>query len=223
MTRRILLTLVLALSLTGAAFADPVADAEKTLAVKTFQLKHKEADKVAAMIKPLMSADASVTIQPGTKSISVTDTAENLKAIAAAIGKYDAPAQMVQFSVRLIGATRGEPRMPDELKDVSGQLALLPYKSFDAIGSANVEGREGENGFVDIGNGYRAEFRFGEYDPATDTIRISDFKLGRLQNDQLTPLLKTTLHLKAGQVTIVSAAREPQSARAVMIVFKAKR
>ena len=66
-------------------------------------------------------------------------------------------------------------------------------------------------------------FEGGEYDPATDSVRVSDFKLSRLQGEALTQLMKTSLNLKVGQMTIMSAARDPQSARALMIVFTAKR
>jgi hypothetical protein len=224
-TKQFLLTLILMLSIAGAAFAEPLAADAPALTVKTFQLKHKETDKVAAMIRPLMSAEGSVAIQPGTKSLVVTDRAENLKSIADAVAKYDAPAQLLRLNVRLVAASRAEgtPRVADELKDIAAKLALLRYNAFENIGSANVEGREGENGFVDVGNGYRAEFRFGEYDPATDTLRITDFKLSRIQNDQLNQLMKTSLNLKPGQMTIMGAARDAQSARAVMIVFTARK
>jgi hypothetical protein len=226
MTKRMFLTLFLVLSIAGAAYAEPVtADAEKTLSAKTFQLKHKEADKAAAMIKQLMSAEGSVSIQPGTNSLVVTDRPDKLKSIAAAMAKYDAPPQPVQLSVRLIAASReGAPRVPDELKDVAGMMSsLVRYNAFESVGSVSVEGREGEQGLVDIGSNYRAEFRFGEYDPATDTVRVTDFKLSRVQNEQLTQLMKTSLNLKPGQMIIMGAARDPQSARAVMIVFTAKR
>jgi hypothetical protein len=226
--RFLLLTMVVLLAVAGPAGADPAsADAEKasSLNARTFQLKHKDADKAAAMIKTLMSAEGSVSIQPGTNALVVTDHADNLKAIVAAVTQYDVPAQPVQLSVRLISAARAEsPKVADELKDVAGKLApLLRYNVFENAGVANVEGREGEQGFVDVGNGYRADFKFGEYDPATDSVRVSDFKLSRLQGEALTQLMKTSLNLKVGQMTIMSAARDPQSARALMIVFTAKR
>ncbi|HVS29931.1 MAG TPA: secretin N-terminal domain-containing protein [Thermoanaerobaculia bacterium] len=229
MTRRSLAVLLLVLlAVPGVAIADTApADAEKTASVRTFQLRHKDADKAAAMIKALMSAEGSVSIQPGTNSLVVTDRPENLKNIAAAMLAYDAPPQPVQLTVRLITAARVDPAaaaaVADDMKDVAGKLAMLRYNAFQSVGAANVEGREGEQGLVDIGNGYRAEFRFGEYDPATDSLRVTDFKLSRLQNEQLTQLMKTTLNLKVGQMTIMGAARDPESARALMVVFAAKR
>jgi hypothetical protein len=54
-------------------------------------------------------------------------------------------------------------------------------------------------------------------------VRVTDFKLSRVQNEEMTQLLKTSLNLKVGQMTIMGAARDPQSARALMVVFAAKR
>ena len=225
MTRRFLLTLLVLLAIAGAAIGDTApADAEKSLAVRTFQLKHKEADKTAAMIKELMSAEGSVAIQPGTNSVVVTDRAENLKNVAAAILKYDVAPQLMELTVRIISAGRGDtPRVAEELKDVGATLSTLRYNVFDSVGVAKVQGREGEQGFAEIGGGYRAEFRFGEYDPASDTVRVADFKLSRLQKEELTQVLKTSLNLKVGQVFIMGASRDPQSARALMVVFTPKR
>ena len=65
MTKRFLSVFLLVLAVSGAAFADNApADAEKTLSVRTFQLKHKDADKAAAMLKPLMSAEGRRLTNP---------------------------------------------------------------------------------------------------------------------------------------------------------------
>jgi hypothetical protein len=50
-----------------------------------------------------------------------------------------------------------------------------------------------------------------------------DFKLSRLEADQLAPMMKTTLNLKLGQTVIIGATKQAQSQRALMIVFSAKR
>lgn len=231
MTNRLAFVLFLLLAVPGALFAgeaaDPApADAAKSLSVKTFQFKHKAADKATAVIKSLMSSEGSISIQPSTNAVVVTDRPENMKAIAAALEKFDTPAQAFKLSVRVFAASRAEGtgRTPDELRDVAPTLAMLRYNSFESLGSAVVDGHEGESGIVDLNTGYRADFRFGDYDPATDSVQVSDFKVSRLQGDQLTPLLKkTTMNLKLGQVVVLGAASKPQDARALMIIIAAKR
>ena len=225
MTRRFLFALIALAVMTGTAFAD-AADAGKALSVRTFQFKFKEADKAAVMIKPLVSGEGSMAIQPSTNALVVTDHPDNLKAIAAALLQYDAPARNVRLTVRLVGATRVAPSAvtdPDpELKDISTELSMLPFNAFNILGRSEVEGKEGEPGMIDLGTGYRAEFKFGEYDPASDTIKLNDFRLSKLQNDELVPLYKASLNLRLGRTVIVGAAR-PQGQRALMIVVVAKR
>ncbi len=217
------LTLMMVLLLVSAtAFAD-AADVGKTLTSKTFAFKHKQADKAANVIKSMLSAEGSMSIQPASNSLVVTDLAENLKRIAAALVTFDAPAQALQLSIRLVSAARGaENKVDPLLADVASKLALLRYNVLESIGAAQASGSEGEPGVVSI-NGYRADFRFGEYDPASDSVKVVDFKLFRTEGDQLAPMLKTTLNLKVGQTVIIGATKDPQSQRALMIVVTAQR
>jgi hypothetical protein len=219
----IVLTLLL-VSVSVSAFADDAGDAGKSLSVRTFQFKFKKAENAAAVIKPLMSAEGSISIKAAGNSLVVTDLPENMKKIADALANFDKEAQPFRLSVRLVSAGRGadnEGRVPSELRDVAPKLAMLRFNVLDAIGTAEVLGKEGEPGQIDL-NGYRADFKFGAYDPASDSINLVDFKLSRLEADQLAPMYKTTLNLKLGQ-TVVMGATRPQGNRALMIVFTAKR
>ena len=225
MKRVMVFLLVLALG-AGAAFADDAA--EKSLSVRTFQFKHKQAEKAAALIKSLMSSEGSIAIQAGTNALIVTDQAENMKKISAALKDYDAPPQAFRLSLRLIAAGRGEgtARVPADLRHVAPNLTMLGFTSFEKLGEADVTGREGDPGILDMSNGYRAEFKFGEYDLASDSIKVSDLKILRLdgpQKDQMTQVLKTSLNLKVGQTFILGASKVPQSQRALMIVVAAER
>lgn len=216
--------LMLALMLSLSAFAD-AADAGKSLTVRTFQFKHKQADRAAVAIRTLMSAEGSMSIQPAANSLTVTDLPENVKKIASALAKFDEPSQPLQLSIRLVSAAKAAAnagRVDPSLKDVASKLALLRYNVLEVAGSADVTGSEGESGLVDLG-AYRADFRFGEYDAATDSVKLNDFKLLRLEGDQLSPILKTTLNLTLGQTVIIGATRQAQSQRALMIVVTAKR
>ncbi len=158
-------------------------------------------------------------------SLSAT-TPENLKKIAAALAAFDVPPQPFRLAIRLVSAGRvragEEPRIADEVRDIAPKLALLRYNELENIGAADVTGSEGQAGLLELDN-YRADFKFGAYDPASDSIQLSDLKLSRREGDQLTQVLKTTLNLKLGQTVILSATRQPNAGRALMIVVSAKR
>src|SRR5438270_5329174 len=226
---RVFLMLSMMLALTGAAFAEPAtADGKSALAVHSFSFKFKQADKAAAAIKPLLSTDGSMSIQPSTNSLVVTDRAENMKAVAKMIGDFDKEPQSFRLYVRIVGASRveGTPKIADDLKDVARKLAILPYNSFESVGEATVRGKEGDPGLIDMSTGYRADFKFGEYDPASDSIAVKDLQIGKLtgaQHDQLTSLLKTSLNLTIGQTYILGASKAPHSQRALMSVLVAPR
>ena len=207
----------------GAAFADDAGEG-KSLLARTFQFKNKPAETAATVIKKFMSADGSISIQPSTNALVVTDHPDNLKQISAALASFDAPAQQFRISLRLVSAGRSDQpgKVKDELKDVAQKLSVLRYNTFDDLGDAIAEAKEGEPGLLDI-DGYRAEFKLGDYDPASDTVKVSDLKLQRVGNAEVAPLLKTTLNLKLGQTVIMGATRQPQSQRALMIVITAKR
>jgi Bacterial type II/III secretion system short domain len=221
MKRILILTMALFL-VSATAFAD-AADVGRTLTAKTFVFKHKQADKAANVIKGMLSAEGSMSIQPTANSLVVTDLPANMKKIAAALATFDAPAQALQLSIRLVSASRGaEGKVDPALADVASKLALFRYNVLESIGGAQANGTEGQPGVVTI-DGYRADFRFGEYDPASDSVQVVDFKLFRAEGDQLAPMLKTTLNLKLGQTVIIGAAKQPQSQRALMIVVTAQR
>ena len=226
--KSLLFVFLSSLLLAGSALAAS-PDAGRALSVHTFAFKFKDAEKAAGVIKSMISTDGSMSIQPASNSLVVTDRAENLKTITKALLDFDTEAQLFRLSVRIISASRVEgnaPRVPGDLKDVAQKLALFRYNSFENSGEANVVGKEGDAGIVDMATGFRADFRFGEYDPASDSIKVNDFHLSRLQGpqkDQLTSLLKTSLNLRLGQTYIVGATKAPQSQRALMIVLVAHR
>jgi len=227
--KRVLLLMSMILAFCGTAIAEPAAlDAKTGLAVHSFTFKFKQADKAAAAIKPLLSADGSMSIQPSSNSLVVTDRAENMKTVARMIADFDKEPQSFRLYVRIVGASRVEhaPKIADDLKDVARKLSMLPYNAFEGVGEATVQGKEGDPGLVDMQTGYRADFRFGEYDPSSDSIAVKDLQISRLtgaQKDQLTSLLKTSLNLTINQTYILGASKAPQSQRALMIVLVARR
>ena len=221
--KRFAVLLMALLFVSATALADS-ADVGKSLSVRTFQFKHKQAEKAASAIKEHMSTSGSMAIQPATNSLVVTDDPENLKKIAAVLAAFDTAPQPFRLTVRLIsaGRTGKAARFPDELRDLESKLALLRYDSVENLGSVEVELKEGEPGIVNL-TSHRADFKFGEYDASSDTISVSDFQLSRIVGDQVTPLMKTTLNLKLGQTFIMGVTRQPGSQRALMMVLSARR
>ncbi|HYS53386.1 MAG TPA: secretin N-terminal domain-containing protein [Thermoanaerobaculia bacterium] len=222
--KRALMTFAALLLLSGIAFADD-ADTAKSLSVRTFTFKYKDPGKAAEIIKPLLSQEGSISIQAGSNALIVTDRAENLKSVAKTLTDYDAPPQAFRLIVRLVGASRreGTPKVSDDLRDIAPKLGMLGFNFLENLGTADFAGREGDPGILTLASGYRAEFKLGEFDPTSDSVKVSDFRISKVQNDQVTSLPKTTLNLRLGQTYIFGATKTPQSQRALMIVLIARR
>lgn len=221
--KRFVIALLVCLAAGGATLAAP-ADGAKALNVRTFQFKYKDADRAAGIIKPLLSAEGSMSIQPSTNALVVTDRAENLKSVAAALSAFDAPAQTIKLSLHLVAAAHAENAAapPPELREIAAKLAIIRYNAVESLGEANVEAREGEPVSVQLSNGYRADFKFGEIDPTSNSVRLNDFKLSRNQNDQLTQLYTASLNVTIGQ-RLMFGVTKTQGQRALFLVCVAHR
>lgn len=220
MTKRRLLFALLSLLLATAVFA---AD-EKKMTARSFEFNHKAAERAAAAIKGYMSPEGSLSIQPSTNRLVVTDYPENIRKITAAIEKFDVPARAFRVSVKLVVAGRGgEAKVPADLKEVAQKLSgVLRFNTFEKVGEIDTVGKEGAPLLTEIAPGYRADFTIGEYDAASDTIRIDDFKLSKVGDDSaVVPLLTTALNLKLDQTVVLGASRGPQSGKVLMLVLLA--
>ena len=214
-----------------ATFSAAAQQADGKQVVQTFKFKFKSADKVAQMVRPLMSSEGSVSIQPGANTLVVTDRADNVSRIAAAIDDYDVPSRTFKLELKLVAAGRVDgkpPAVPDDLREVSAKLSgVLRFNSFEKLGELAVSGREGDAVRRDVDGAYHADFTIGEYDPVTGTVQVSEFKLGRYQQTaagkkELTEVLKTTLNLKVGQTVVLGASKLPESNRALMLIVVAR-
>lgn len=196
------------------------------LVAKSFDLRHKSAERVADLIQPLMTEDGSVSMQPARKVLVVTDTAEALARISAVIGEYDMPPRIYKVDLQLVSASReASPQpVPKGMEELAEKLSgVLRFNSFRRIGQIAASGEEGDSTVLAL-DGYRASFDFGEYDPISRTLRISEFRLDRTggEDAQSAPLLTTSLNVGIGQTVILGAARQPNAGRALMIVVSAE-
>lgn len=220
--KRILLPILIVLLTAGIALAEP-AEGGKALPAKTFQFKYKDADRAAAVIKPLLSSEGSLSIRPSANSLVVTDRPQNLASVSAALAEFDVPARALKLTVRLLLASRasGTAKVPDELRDVATKLAMLRFTSVESLGGADLDSRENEPGVVEFASGYRAEFRLGDYDPASKSVSVSDFRMSRKEKDQTRSLYTASWNLKIGQTIIVPVTRDGQ--RAIVVVLAVRK
>ncbi|MGA7613836.1 MAG: secretin N-terminal domain-containing protein [Thermoanaerobaculia bacterium] len=221
---RIIGMIFLLSAMAGGAWA-----AGQKLEVRAFPFQYKSAENAAAAVKPLLSSEGSISIQSNTNRLVVTDFPENLKKISALIEQFDTKPRTFRISVKLVLASRAASSkpVPEDLREIADKLSgVLRFNSFEKIGELNAEGKEGDPVLANI-DGYRADFTIGEYDLSTDSLQVSDFRLGRKQQtpkgEEIENLLTTSLNLRTGQTLVLGASRSPQSGRILMLVLTATR
>lgn len=228
MKRAIVMTLVLLV----AALGGLAQEADGKVVVQTFKFKFKSAERAATVISSLISPQGSVSIQPASNVLVVTDRAARVESIASALERYDVPSRELKLEVRLVAAGRvagKAPEVPADLQQIAGKLSgVLRFNSFESLGTLEVKASEGDAVRSDIDGAYHAEFSVGEFDPVSETIQLTDFRLSRYeagaaaQKKSRSDVLQTTLNLKIGQTVVLGASRLPDSDRALMLIVVAK-
>jgi hypothetical protein len=219
---------VILLALLGSASTALAAPAEnEKLTARSFQFKFRDASRAASVIKPLISSSGSVSIQPSSNTLVVTDSPAALREIARALAQYDAPPKAFTVELQLVAASRAAnpPPVPEELREISAKLSgVLRFNRFDKLGEIRTQGREGDPVLATL-DGYRADFSVGEFDPISQTLQLSDFRIMKLPEgggDLQQVFRNSTLNLRVGQTVVLGASRLPDSNRILMIVLTAQ-
>lgn len=229
MNKKSTILILLALLIAPALLAAPAA-ADEPLAARTFQFRYRDASQAAVVIKPLISASGSVSIQPSTNTLVITDSPAVLLEIAKALRAYDAPPQAFRIEVKLVAASRAAapaPPVAEDLREIASKLSgVLRLNRFEKLGEVSARANEGEPVLTGLDTVYRAEFEIGEFDPVSQTIRLEQFRLTRLpegSGDVLQLLKPTTINMRLDQTHVIGASRLPNSDRILMLVLVASR
>lgn len=228
MNKKSTILILLALLIAPALLAAPAA-ADEPLAARTFQFRYRDASQAAVVIKPLVSASGSVSIQPSTNTLVITDSPAVLLEIAKALRAYDAPPQAFRIEVKLVAASRAAaaPPVAEDLREIASKLSgVLRLNRFEKLGEVSARANEGEPVLTGLDTLYRAEFEVGEFDPVSQTIRLEQFRLTRLpegSGDVLQLLKPTTINMRLDQTHVIGASRLPNSDRILMLVLVASR
>ncbi|HSN69154.1 MAG TPA: secretin N-terminal domain-containing protein [Thermoanaerobaculia bacterium] len=219
--------LLLLLGAAPAAVAAAPAANEK-LTARSYQFKFRDASRAASVIKPLISASGSVSIQPSSNTLVVTDSPAVLREVTRAIQQYDAPPKAFTVELRLVAAstTKNPVPVPEELREISTKLSgVLRFNRFDMLGEIQTQGREGDPVLADLDGAYRADFTMGEFDPISQTLQLSEFRIMRVPEGggELQQVFRNaTLNLRVGQTVVLGASRLPDSNRILMVVLTAQ-
>lgn len=198
---------------------------------RVFTLHHRRAEEALRLLRPLLSEDASVTLQPKLNTLTVRDSAEVLARCQEAIAAFDLPPRAVVLSVTLlkagpIGGPSGGPVGSPEIRQVGDRLRkLFHFTSYVPLDTLTVQATEGNTVAYTIASDFRITFLLEPSgDPAV--VRLKDLALDRIRRDERGretrgEILHTNVTIPLGQTNVLGVGRDEAATGALFLVFSA--
>ena len=195
-----------------------------------FEVKHREASDLAAVLRPLGSGFRGATVSANNefRTVSVRDFPENVAAIGEAVKRLDVPEPAkadVDLHISVLVASRGEGKsgaFPEELAPAIAALRkTMPYRSYELAAVFTQRVRDGSRnaggeGTAEIGDlGPKGEKRVlqAEYRTArlsidasgtTPMIKLEGFALALVGGGRAQ--VRTDVTLRAGEKVVVGTS-----------------
>ncbi len=190
-----------------------------------FSLHRQRVFDALTLVRPLLSTQGSVELDPNDNTISVRDNLAALSRVAIAIRAFDRESQPVRIDVQLIDAETAKispvspsPGIAPDLLDRLRQL--LRFQSFSLLAHGQIESREGEAVVYEMAQGYRLSFELGTIADGK-RIRLSGFRMAHAQQGEPEhELVRTVVHLGLDQPLILGLTRDESSDRALLLVLR---
>ena len=207
----------LALLLAGAAAA--AAQAEPSLLVHAYTLRHQPAAEALALVHPLLSDRGSVQLQPGGNTLVIRDTEEVVGRVAALLREFDHAAKKLAIRIQVVRAGDGGEGARLERELAERLRELLRYDSYRVMAAADLEAREGEEVSYELGEEYRITFQLGTL-MSEARLKLHEFEVSRgAGSEERQRLLRTQVNLRLGRPMILGLAKNESSRRALLLVL----
>lgn len=190
-----------------------------------FSLQRQRVFDALTLVRPLLSVQGSVELDPKNNTIAVRDNLAALSRVATAIRAFDRESQPVRIDVQLIHAETAKisPARPATgiSRDLLDRLRqLLRFQSFSLLAHSQIDSREGEAVVYEMAQSYRLSFELGTVADGK-RIRLSGFRMARaLPGQPEHELVRTVVHLGLDQPLILGLTRDEASDHALMLVLR---
>jgi hypothetical protein len=228
-----LAALVILVAAGGAASA-----ADDPLLARAFEVRYRPLADAAELVGPLLSPEGKLEMVPRLRSLVVEDRQPVLLKVAALLSSYDLPPQNVEVTFSLFLGTdrRDEPPrgasadagLSQEVRGVLETLSdVTKWSSYETLGSRAVTGSEGDEVIAALSEDYRVVFAVESVHEGSGVIRFKQLSLQhtRRQPDgtlSIAELYSASLGVSVGKLTVVGAASDPGSDRALFLTFQAR-
>jgi len=195
---------------------------------RLFRLQYRSADEAVGLIRPFLSEDGAILLQPRRRSITVHDRPDHLTRVQEFLASWDVPPRNARITIQLIRARAvegGAVRLSQELRGIGEALKdVTRWTDYENIGSRSVTVGEGESASLDIDE-YRIQLTL-DVTGGAGTLRLKRFALERREAqaggaERLRPIWDTVMNLKIDQLTVLGATRLEQSDKALLLTVSA--
>ena len=195
--RRALIGLLVFTGLVGGGLVAPAEAAPPRTEVRVYAhtFDHRPAHEALAEIRPLLSENGTVEVQPGDNTLVVRDTPETIERVEELLTAFDRPPEDLRFDIQIVraGPSNGiSPPMPPDnalpTEVVERLRELLRYEQYQVLAQAGVTSSEGQEVTYSLGQSYSVSFRLGAVQvegEGTERLRLEDFRI--LQNASPNP------------------------------------
>jgi hypothetical protein len=233
--RKSLLALALAFAIGLGAGTQAVAD-DPVLA-RAFEVHYRALEDAAEVVGAVLSDVGECTLRPRLKTLVVTDRQSVLVRVAALLESWDVPPRNADFTFSLIlgrrpdaarGAAGGRPAsLPEQVRNVTEILRdVTKWSDYESLGSYSVTSGEGERVVANLTDEYRVVFVLESIHEGQGKVKLERLTLQRLRlapdgGRHYDDLYRAGMVLAAGRVTLVGAAKDPDSDSALFLAVQA--
>jgi hypothetical protein len=217
-------------------FAAALARADEGLSARAFAVKFKSLADAAEVVSPVLSADATVTLQPRLKTLTIQDRPAVLDRVGKLHESFDVPPRSVDVTLSLFlgtdrrdqGASKAAPAAP-LTRDVRGVAETLSdftkWNAYEPLGARSVTGTEGGRVTVGLSDEYRVSYDIEAV--REQSVKLSNFVLQRVTKgedgrEKVQDVYATVVVLPVGRMLMLGAAQNPESKRALFLALQAK-
>jgi hypothetical protein len=220
-----------------AGVADTRPDDDRLLA-RAFEVRYRPLVDAAELIDPLLSEDGTMMLRPRLMTLVIEDRVSVLDRVGALLESYDLPPLNVEVTFSLFLGTdrRDEQRdrapggtgLSSEVRGVLETLSdVTKWSSYDPLGSRSVTGAEGDEVVAILSEDYRVVFAVESVHEGQGVIKFKQLSLQQLRREEdgttvIDDLYTASIAVNTGKLTVVGAARDPDSKRALFLTFQAR-
>ena len=218
------------------ALAVSSARADEALSARAFAVKFKSLADAAEVVSPVLSADATVTLQPRLKTLTIQDRPAVLDRVGKLLESFDVPPRLVEVTLSLFLGTdrrdhepgKGSPP-PAMTRDVRGVAETLSdftkWNAYEPLGARSVSGMEGGRVTVGLSDEFRVSYDIEAV--REQSVKLTNFVLQRVTKgddgrEKVQDVYATAVVLPVGRMLMLGAAQNPESKRALFLALQAK-